>query len=237
MNLWDKIVAEMVAAGKPDRLNFDLVRRAKLAAVESQTRRPLIVYASDFLNPAKVQMSGGDVSLDYSDKLGFMEVVREMDGKNLDLLVHSPGGVPEAVESVVAILRDRFENVRVIVPDLAKSAATMLALSGDVVALDEAGELGPIDPQFNFRRQDGTVVTAPAQAIIDQFKYAAQQITENPKMLTPWLPILQQYGPSLLFRRRMPSRCRNCTCRIGSRNTCFEATPRLARRPPAQQNT
>lgn len=80
---------------------------------------------------------------------------------------------------------------------MAKSAATMLALSGDQIVLDIASELGPIDPQFNFQKGDGAFVTAPAQAIIDQFEAAQKKISKDPTMLAPWLPILQQYGPAL----------------------------------------
>ncbi len=81
--------------------------------------------------------------------------------------------------------------------DIAKSAATMLALSGDRILMDVASELGPIDPQFNFRKGDGSFVTAPAQAIIDQFESAQKKIAADSTLLAPWLPILQQYGPSL----------------------------------------
>ena len=80
---------------------------------------------------------------------------------------------------------------------MAKSAATMLALSGNQIVMDVASELGPIDPQFNFRKGDGTYVTAPAQAIIDQFEAAQKKIAKDPSILAPWLPILQQYGPAL----------------------------------------
>lgn len=43
----------------------------------------------------------------------------------------------------------------------------------------------------------GSVITAPAQAIIDQFEVAQKRISQDPKLLPPWLPILQHYGPSL----------------------------------------
>jgi len=39
---------------------------------------------------------------------------------------------------------------------------------------------------------------SPAQAIKDQFKMASDLLSKNPKDLPVWLPILQQYGPSLL---------------------------------------
>ncbi|MGI0015926.1 MAG: SDH family Clp fold serine proteinase, partial [Nitrososphaera sp.] len=118
------------------------------------------------------------------------------------ILLHSPGGLAEAADSLVEIIRGRFQHVRFIVPNMAKSAATMLALSGDQILMDVASELGPIDPQFNFRKGDGSFVTAPAQAIIDQFEAAQKKIAKDPTILAPWLPILQQYGPSLYQQAR-----------------------------------
>jgi len=73
----------------------------------------------------------------------------------------------------------------------------MLVLSGDQILMDINSELGPIDPQFNIRKGDGSLVTAPAQAIIDQFESAQKKISKDSTLLVPWLPILQQYGPSL----------------------------------------
>lgn len=80
---------------------------------------------------------------------------------------------------------------------MAKSAATMMALSGDELWMEQDAEVGPIDPQFRLVKPDGSVVTSPAQAIIDQFDMAQSLLGGDPKKLVAWMPILQQYGPSL----------------------------------------
>jgi len=116
------------------------------------------------------------------------------------VLLHSPGGVAEAAESIVKLIRSQFRYVRFIVPDIAKSAATMLALSGDEILLDSSGELRPIDPQFHIIRGDGSVVIAPAQAIIDQFDGMEKKIKDDPRSLPVHIPILQMYGPSLYLQ-------------------------------------
>ena len=113
----------------------------------------------------------------------------------MDLLVHSPGGSPEAVESIVESLRSKFTHIRIVIPSYAKSAATMMAMAADEIIMDDDAELGPIDPQM---------LTAngfsPAEAIKEQFLKASQEIAADPKKLSPWLPILQQMGPSLLVQ-------------------------------------
>lgn len=175
----------------------DVVRRAKLQAVETITHVPLVVYATDFLNGAKVAHVGADgVSINLTDKMAFIEATNGISSGPLDVLLHSPGGSPTATESVVALLRSRFNPIRFIVPNVAKSAATMLALSGNEILMSPSGELGPIDPQMLINREGRTII-APAQAILDQFDSAGAEILANPQKLAVWLPMLRDLGPSL----------------------------------------
>jgi serine dehydrogenase proteinase len=178
-------------------IDFDSFRREKYAAVERLTGRPLIVYATDFLNHAKIQACRGDVEIDLSDRDGFLEVTRDITVDKADVMIFSPGGLPDAADSLVHIIRSKFAHTRFIVPAIAKSAATMIALSGDELLMERDAELGPIDPQFRITRADGTSVMSPAQAIIDQFGMAQTLVGKDPTKLPAWLPILQQYGPSL----------------------------------------
>lgn len=198
-NTWNEVLKEVEASRKDPQSppDLDSVRRRKMQEVFEHTKRPLIVYAVDFLNEAKAQAAGSGLLLDWSDKEGFIEAIQGIEGKTVDIFLHSPGGIAEAADSLVDIIRGKFDDVRFIIPNMAKSAATMLALSGNQIVMDVASELGPIDPQFNFRKGDGTYVTAPAQAIIDQFEAAQKKIAKDPSILAPWLPILQQYGPAL----------------------------------------
>jgi hypothetical protein len=181
--------------GTPD---CDGIRRDRLKALYDYTGRPVVLYATDFLTGKPV----GNVSLEWSDKDGFIEVMDGIKGNSVDVMIQSPGGMAEAAESIVALLRSRFDDVRFIVPNIAKSAATMLVLSGNQILMNDSSELGPIDPQFRLPRPDGSQQMAPAQAIIDQFEEAQELIKKDPALLTPWLPILQQYGPALYKQAR-----------------------------------
>jgi len=178
-------------------LDLDAVRRGKIRAVAANTGRPLLVYAVDFFNQQKMLACGGEVNLDFRDKLGFEECIHNVQGPNLDVVLHSPGGLAEAAESIVKLLRAKFTDIRFIIPSMAKSAATMLALSGDALVMDEVSELGPTDPQFSMQKADGTQIQAPAQAIIDQFDAAQKQLAADAKLLPAWIPILPIYGPAL----------------------------------------
>jgi hypothetical protein len=180
--------------------DVDAVRQRYLNDLREATGRPAIVYATDFTNQLKSNLAsqmGTSTSIDLTDKDGFHQVIQGLSVDALDVVLHSPGGSAEAAESIVALLRPRFSNIRFIVPSVAKSAATMLALSGNRIAMDEMSELGPIDPQMVVNRNGQTIV-APLHSIRDQFLRAQQEIAEDPSKLPAWVPIIQQYGPSLL---------------------------------------
>lgn len=125
-----------------------------------------------------------------------MEAVSNVHEKNLDLILHSPGGQAEAAESIVDYLRSRFDHIRVFVPIAAMSAATMVALSANEIVMGQHSQLGPIDPQFIIATPEGPR-SAPAKAILNQFELAKKECKE-PANLAAWMPILRTYAPGLL---------------------------------------
>ncbi len=130
---------------------------------------------------------------------GFMETCSNItDERTLDLYLHSPGGIPDAVEQICAYLRTQFDHIRAIIPLNAMSAATMVALSADEILMGTHSQLGPIDPQLTISMPEGGR-TASAQAIKDQFDEAVEQC-KDPSKLNAWLPILRSYAPALLTR-------------------------------------
>ena len=198
MNSWNEVRLEIEAAkAQHGGACYDVVRRQKMKDVVALTNRPLIVYAANFLNNASP-----DTSIDRNDKEGFREVVRDLDATEIDVLLHSPGGQAEAAEAIVKLLRSKKRHIRFIIPNLALSAATMLAMAGDEILMETDAELGPIDPQFILPKADGTITVAPAQAIIDQFDAVEKKISKKPELLPPWIPILQMYAPSLYQQAR-----------------------------------
>lgn len=74
--------------------------------------------------------------------------------KEVDFILNSPGGDPDAAYKIISILKNRFEKVNVVVPLWAKSAATLLSLGADELIMDEMGELGPLDPQIRKEKND-----------------------------------------------------------------------------------
>ena len=81
------------------------------------------------------------------------------------------------------------KNIRVIVPQLAMSAGTMLACASKRIVLGKQSSLGPIDPQ---------IFGMPAQAILDEFQLAIESIKSDPASTPLWQQIVSRYHPSFL---------------------------------------
>lgn len=198
MPTWSGILGELQQSqvkGQPPQ--FDAVRRKYLASVFEHTGREVILYASKWTQH-DTNVSPDVVSIVDEDLQGIMEVIHGLKGPKLDFILHSPGGSIEAAEALVIYLRSKFEHIRVIVPQMAMSAATMIACAADVIVLGKHSFLGPIDPQIIIGTPLGPRMV-PAQAILEQFEQAKNEC-QDPAKLGAWLPMLNQYGPDLLVQ-------------------------------------
>jgi len=95
--------------------------------------------------------------------------------KRLIVVLSTPGGVAEAVEKMVDIIRNHFEEVFFVVPAAAMSAGTIFCMSGDKIYMDYASSLGPIDPQVP--NPEGQLV--PALGYIDKVQELIEKSSAN----------------------------------------------------------
>jgi len=78
------------------------------------------------------------------DALESIAVRRE----RLAVILETQGGYIEVVDRIVHTLRHHYpHHVEFVIPDMAMSAGTVLAMSGDAIWMDYFSVLGPIDPQ------------------------------------------------------------------------------------------
>ncbi|WP_155827023.1 SDH family Clp fold serine proteinase [Jongsikchunia kroppenstedtii] len=155
--------------------------------------RNVILFASAFLQ--KPDIPGTYLMINNEDINGLMSVIYKMDcSKGLTLILHTPGGVTTAAESVVSYVRTKFTDVEVIVPTFAMSAGTMICLSADRLIMGRQSQLGPIDPQMSV----GGGRSMSARAITEQFDRAKREILEDVGTAHVWAPIMQSHGPALL---------------------------------------
>ncbi len=188
---WGQVLNEInkFSKGKENeaRSASDIVRRGYLGKLYKKTNRNVIAYYSGWLQ--KPSIEGSEINDD--DKNGFMMAIHGMDcTKGLDLILHTPGGGIAATESIIDYLHRKFEtDFRVIVPQIAMSAGTMIACSGYEVIMGKQSNLGPIDPQLR---------GIPAHGVIEEFKRAHEEIKVDPSKLAVWQFILQKYHPTFL---------------------------------------
>lgn len=188
---WGEVLKELLGSAGPTGPDNDGVRRKYLGMLAAHTGRDTILYATRWTS---ADADPSLTSITEEDIHGFMAVMRGLRSRKLDLIIHSPGGSAEAAEAIVAYLRDRFDHIRVIIPQSAMSAATMIACAADEIVMGAHSFLGPIDPQL--LSPSGPI---PAQAVLDQFEMAKQQC-KDPKLLGAWAPMLSRYGPALLVQ-------------------------------------
>lgn len=177
-----------------DSMTNALARIGGLRATGGAAPRNVILYASAFLQkpsvpPVVTMITPEDIN-------GLMSVVYGMDcSRGLTLILHTPGGVTTAAESLVAYLRSKFDDVEAIVPALAMSAGTMISLSADRIVMGRQSQLGPIDPQMS----TGGGRSVSAGAVVELFQRARTDVLANTDAAHVWAPVVQSMGPSLLL--------------------------------------
>jgi hypothetical protein len=70
-------------------------------------------------------------------------------GTGVGLLIDSPGGQARTAFQLGSLLRRRCGHYVALVPNYAKSAATLLALGAKQIVVGDFGELGPLDAQID----------------------------------------------------------------------------------------
>lgn len=111
--------------------------------IENIRKRPLIIYVTTIRSGISAQMAT-DIIPEIIKQINLIDEKE----KEVDFLILSNGGDPIVAYRIISLLRERFDKITVIVPYVAYSAATLLALGADEIIMHPYGNLGPIDPQI-----------------------------------------------------------------------------------------
>lgn len=93
--------------------------------------------------------------------------------KKITLFLHSGGGILEAAIKFVDIIKHYANSFDVIVPMMAKSAATLISLSSENLYMTPVSELGPVDPIV--QSPTNPRIQVPARSIDDLIKYYSRE--------------------------------------------------------------
>lgn len=191
--------------------NAGFVHSRLIRKIQRMTERKLITYCGLFAHP------GGIITNEDAESIESMLRSCDMTKfRGLDLLVNSPGGMPEAAGDIIRVCRTYAPSFRVVVPNMAMSAATLLAMGSDVIVMSETSKLGPIDPQMVYQTKEGAFMRA-AQSFIQAFGSLvgeANQLAAQNQPVTAHLHLLTKQDPSWIVEC---VRARNATEKLAAR--------------------
>lgn len=115
--------------------------------------------------------------------------------EKIDLFLFSPGGIATDAYKMGRLIREHCNNLSILVPYKAKSAATLLALAGDEIIMGPASELGPIDPQIPVDMGDGRVQYVPALSIKEGLDFFEKRVKTDPETFPLYYRITNELSP------------------------------------------
>ena len=152
----------MSASNKKQRLEL-------IQAIQESRKSRLVTYVTgDRRGAPSGQIAGDAVRPMYNHirALGFEGVPR------IDLFLYSQGGAVDVPWRMVTMLREYCQELNVLVPYKAHSAATLIALGADQIVMGKKGELGPIDPILT-RTERGEQTPGEAMSVEDVMAFIA----------------------------------------------------------------
>ncbi len=142
----------------------------QIIELEKMFNWDILIYMSQFWSNNSIILPVDWMKFD--DILNWMQARYPWDEKKFKkiiLYLSSPWGVLEASVKIIDIIKQYAESFEVIVPYMAKSAASLICLSADMIHMTTISELGPIDPIIENPTKPWQMI--PARAIDEFIKY------------------------------------------------------------------
>ncbi len=146
-------------------------------------------------------VAGVRAPVDRTDTLGFVDMLHNVvPGEPLDLMLHTPGGDVDAAEKLITLLRSAVGedgNLRIVVPDFAKSAGTLMALGANTIVMSDSSELGPIDPQVTIKDGNGNDVNHSVLTYLNAHAAAEAALRAAPEGLATRITF-EKFDPTMV---------------------------------------
>jgi Serine dehydrogenase proteinase len=146
-------------------------RQELIKQIDDAERTHLICY-----------VGGPNTEIDRNDIIGFVDLLHNIpEGQPIDLFLHTFGGDVDACEKLIRLIHASVIDTpfRVVIPDVAKSAGTLMALSANEILMSDTSELGMIDPQFPMRDNQGNEFWHSVIAYLDAHEEYAMAIRSD----------------------------------------------------------
>jgi len=173
-------------------------RQKIIEKIEEQLDKTILTFFTSFKFP---------VTIEDADAVIIEEVLQntEFGRGGFALVLNSAGGSGLAAERIINICRAYSKNnFTVIIPNMAKSAATMISFGSDKIFMSATSELGPIDPQIRIPEGD-TYKVYSVHNIIRSYEQLFNDAVRSNGRLEPFLQQLDRYDARDIeeFKRAM----------------------------------
>ena len=102
-------------------------------------------------------------------------------------MLTSIGGDGETALRMASMCHGEREDFRIIVADMAASAATLLSLAAETIVMSDTSALGPIDPQVLMQKR---IQYIPAKDIVAIVEDLEERTKENPQAFELYVSLL-----------------------------------------------
>jgi len=113
-----------------------------LKTMKRKTGKPIL-----FIKHTQQGMFGGSM-IDQNTVNKVSRALNEFQGKDFDLILHTPGGVVFSAMFISRLFKNYPGKITTIIPAYAMSGGTLLSLSTDEIYMAQSACLGPVDPQL-----------------------------------------------------------------------------------------
>lgn len=177
------VVLEQVNQGHSTRAELYRLVEKGLGA-----NRRLVSFFTSFAFPVGIADEDADMLEDV-----LRATLRSED--ELVLMINSPGGDLLAAERIVNICRSHSAKGQyaVIIPKMAKSAATVISMGAREILMSPTSELGPIDPQILMTLAGDGLRLVPAHEVIESYDDLMEKAEQTEGQLAPFLQQLERY--------------------------------------------
>lgn len=170
-------------------------RKELLRRISEKRNRPLITYVTSIRPNMSCNMAG-DAIIPIIEQI---DLISET-AKEVDFLIISNGGDPITSLRIMSLLRERFDNISVLLPYVAYSAATILALGADEIVMHPYSNLGPVDPQLTVSHNNEKGITENMQFSSEDLRNYVDfikndvGITDQQHLVSAVSPLLKDVG-------------------------------------------
>lgn len=106
----------------------------------------------------------GNESISVVDEISVLEELKFIKSKpeesNIILVLDSYGGNIYSAVKILNIIKTKCKKLSIVVPQRAKSAATLMCLGADEIVMGEQSELGPLDKPIEHPHLEGVQISA-----------------------------------------------------------------------------